>query len=257
MNRMNIFNVGFVLAITGTVAFAGDIVVAPETATPTPLSNTDINRIVCANGQINDVYYSEEKGMKVSYKGANAFVKYLIKVESNAQRLVTQSTEIIVVCAGEVYTLIAQPQKIDTVTVRLAGGNKKRVKDNIAALEAIPLEQRVINLIQAAYKDEIPDSFVVANEPTDPAIRVPLPGDGRSARLFEEIEYKKRRTIRIDGMGLFLTEYIVGARKKVELKETEFLLPEFGSGIIGVSMDPLKLDPGQSGRLFIVEKGGQ
>lgn len=257
MKHLKIISAVAALFLAANVAVAVDVVVTPEAATPIALSNTDINRIVCANGQINDVYFSEEKGLKVSYKGANAFVKYLIKVEASTQRLVTQSTEIIVVCGGEVYTLIAQPQKIDTVTVRLTGGAKKRVKDNLTMLEGIPLEQRVITLIQAAYRDEIPESFIVTNEAPTAAIVVPQPGTNRNGRLFEEIESKKRRTVKVDGLGLSLTEYVIVARKKVELKESEFLLPDFGSSIIGVSMDPLQLDVGQSGRLFIVEKGGQ
>ena len=54
-------------------------IIKPERTTLVELSNHDMNRIHCANGEINDLYYSEEKGITDKIEGSNLFIKYKIR----------------------------------------------------------------------------------------------------------------------------------------------------------------------------------
>lgn len=248
--RRNSLLVAGLLAISVT-AYADQEIVQPETTTPVILSSTDVNRIVCTAGLINDVFYSKEKGMTITRKGNNAFVKYLIRVKGEAKTLVSQPTEIHVVCNNEVFTIIAKPERVQARTIRLASGIKGRMQENIATYGAMPFEQKVLMLTRAVYKDDIPEGFAVKAMSSKLVVK---PTEAELKRIFSAIEVIKRREIRVEGLGMRLNEYTLNAKQKVQLHETDFLLKEFGAEIAGVTVHPLKLRAGQQGRLLIVEK---
>lgn len=233
--------------LTGLSIFISSGVIAettvlPETPTPVVLSNTDVNRVVCANGTISDAFFSEEKGLTLMRKGSNAFIKFKIKVTGfDAMQHVNKQAEIYIVCNGAVYTLLAQPQKVPAMTIRLSDNTKQRMQSNIDLMNAMPFEEKIHYLTRAAYKDEIPESFSVT----------PV---SKSLSVFKEIDIDLIRQIRVDGVGFRLSEYALKAKSTVDLLETEFLRTEFGTDIAAVTIDPLHLEPGQQARLFIVER---
>jgi len=245
-----------VLGCAALPAMAGDITITPDVTTPIRLSNTDINRIVCVRGDIEDALYSKEKGLKISWEGKNAFVKYLIQVTPNGEKYVQNNTEIHIVCDSEVYTLVATPEQGGPQTIYLAASTRNRAEKNISMMGAMPMEQKVLMLIQAAYTDDtIPDTFSVTR------FNKPVKADGsppssveNSKPLWEEVDITLARVIRVDGVGLSLKEYSVIARANVDLRETDFLRKEFGDAIAGITIDPPKLKAKEKGRLFIVDR---
>jgi len=52
--------------------------ILPEVTTKILLSNRDVNRIICQNGPIKDIVFSQEKGMTVKTHDNNAFVKFMM-----------------------------------------------------------------------------------------------------------------------------------------------------------------------------------
>ena len=231
-----------------------DAVVTPELAKSVVLSNTDINRVVCQEGDINDVFYSQEKGMTVINKGSNAFVKYLIKKKGGKELYVTQSTELHIICHGLTYTLIAQPQRVSTQTVYLSEGVKTRIERNREMFSGMDYEEKILHLTQQIYRDEIPDNFRVSENMTHITVK---PTEKALVPLFKSITITKVKDIEAEGMGLSASEYFVVAKQRVKMLEVDFLQREFGSDIAAVTLTPLELNPKESARLIIIWKGGK
>lgn len=225
---------------------ANALTILPETVTPVTLSNRDINRIVCTTGDINDVYYSAEKGIKVSNEGANSFVKFLIKHDGQKEQYVSVRSELYLVCNHQVYTLMVEPKAISGQTVRLGGGVANQMRTNIKRFGALPQESRAIALTKAAFKDDIPDSFTV--NVTEGIKRA------WQKSSINGMSYLKHRVIIMEGLGFKLTEFWVKATGKKYLQERDFLKTIFGKNIFAVTLGVDVLEKGQVGRVFIVEK---
>ncbi len=239
--------------VMATHAYA-DAVVTPELTKYVVLSNTDINRVVCQEGHINDVFYSKEKGMTVINKGSNAFVKYLIKKKRGQTLYVTQSTELHIICNGLTYTLIAQPQGVSTQTIYLSEGVKTRIEKNRDMFSGMDYEEKILHLTQQIYRDEIPDNLRVSKNMTP--IKV-TPTEKTLIPLFQSITITKVKEVQAEGMGLLASEYFIVAKQRVKMLEVDFLQQEFGSDIASITLTSLALDPKESARLIIVSKGGK
>jgi len=237
--------IAIIAAIGITVAQAGYIV-KPERATEVVMSNIDVNRIVCDSGKISDIFYSEEKGVVVTSSGRDAFVKVKMKRKVGSGELIRPvlNIDLHVVCDGSVYTIIGALKPVPSQTIRLKSASRN-IKENIKILGAMPEEKRLQWIIRAAYKNDYPDSFIVKD------VNRPF-GDAGSVYL------DIKRTIRIDGLGLKLTEYEATASVSTMIHESLFLQPEFGKHIVAVSLDMerMKLDAGQKFRVFVIEKVG-
>jgi len=223
--------------------------VLPEVATRVVLSNRDVNRITCSEGPIKDIIYSKEKGISVKTEGNHAFVKFLITRDpvTGDLKYATVPSEFYVVCGRDsvVYTLIALPRNVPAQAVQLVSLRKK-IKKNISLFEGLPFERKVVLMVKAAFRDEIPESFTVK----------PI---NRKLDLFRHVNITLRREIRADGEGLVLKEYVLvlkdsypGAQRRLE--EKLFLLPELTRHPVGISLEKLILRKGVPSRLFIVER---
>ena len=222
------------------------LTVFPDTITHVNLSNRDINRIHCAEGSINDAFTSTEKGLQIDNVGANAFVKFVIKETGFEREYVTARSEIYVVCNDEIYTLIVNPKDQPATTIQLSTGRKKDIEKNTQLLSPMAEEERAIFLTMNTLHDEIPDSFTVTLA-NDEAWQ-PYPMENNLVQL------QLRRTVRVDGSGLGLKEYLVKTQYYRQFSELDFLTSKLGANIFAVTLDPLELTPGQVGRLIIVER---
>jgi len=227
----------------------GGVRVLPEATTRVVLSNRDINRITCAEGPIKDIIYSKEKGITVKTEGNDAFVKFLIPTDPMTGELkyATAPSEFYVVCGKDsvVYTLIALPRNVPAQAVQLTS-LEKNIKKNISIFEGLPFERKVLLMVKAAFREEIPDSFTVKHL-------------NRSLDLFRYISVILRKEVKADGEGLVLKEYVLllkdsypGTQRRVE--EKQFLLPELTHNPVGISLEKLILRKGRPSRLFIVER---
>lgn len=218
--------------------------VLPEIATHVRLSSTDVNRIVCPS-DIHDVVFSKEKGVDVKVNGRNAFVKFLVKKEPDGKEIHSKTpTELFVVCGGDVYTLITQPARIPSQTVRLSSGSEKRIEENLELMGSLPFEKKVLDIIRSMYTGDIPDSFLVrsVDEPV-------LTTNGLDVRL--------KRIVEVEGEGLRGKEFSVTLKEKdaTKLSEKDFLHPAITKKPLGITLDKLRLDsPDDTARLFIVER---
>lgn len=225
-------------------AIPSDIAILPEIATPVEMSSTDVNRVVCAS-VIDDVVFSKEKGLSVHYTKRDAFLKFQVIKENGQFLYATAPVELYVVCGEKVYRLIAVPKRVPSQTVRLIAGPSDRLKSNIALLSGLPFEEKVLTLIKSVYTESIPESFTVT--PSHEAVD-----------LFSQVEVTLTRTIVADGEGFFVKEFEVRPKgAHVDLTEKDFLKAELALRPVAVTIDRMSLNPGQSARLLIVERGGE
>jgi len=212
----------------------------PEITQKAALSRSDVNRVVCRE-PIKDVFYSEEKGVKVKFSGNSAFVKFRIDKAGDDLRYSTTPTELFIVCGGNTYNLIAIPRPIPAQTIRLENGRAGKARENAALFRDLPLEKKILELIRRAYTDDLPESFTVTSE-------------NRPVPLFRDLTCILRRFITVDGEGLTLKEYAVTPSVDgMELAERDFLRREIAGHPIALSFDRPRVGKGDTARLFVVE----
>ncbi len=239
----------FIAATALMVAAAGtcfaDTVIQAEVPTTVELSNTDINRIVCT-GTMNDLIFSQEKGMTGHFSGNNGFIKFKIQDMGNEYIYADTPSELFVVCNNTVYTLIVTPSNIPSVTLRLASPTGDSFKKNIALYKKLPLEKRALQLVKEAYTNTYPTSYRVSSA-------------HRSIPFSPELDVTLQQIVDIDGVGLRLKKYQVSsiAKDEIELNERTFLSAAISSSILAVAVEQHSLNPDQSTRVFIVEQKEQ
>jgi conjugal transfer pilus assembly protein TraK len=240
--------------ISGTV-----VTVMPEIATHLFLSSSDVNRVVCNEGPVKDVIFSQEKGLLTKIVGNSVFVKYQAAQDSISSEITYAKvpTEIYIVCGDDsVYTMIATPKVMPPQTVQLSKGEEEKIKKNLALFEGQPLERKVNTIIKAAYRDEVADSFEVLPE-KGKRVKVAFDRKQTADSVFNFINISMRRTIVVPGEGLELREFVLTKKDNVEgnvqLHEKFFLKPEFGMRPVAISLSK-HMVADEPVRLFVVQK---
>lgn len=221
-----------------------NITVLPEITTPVAMSATDLNRINCP-AEIKDALTSTEKGVIVKIAGKDAFVKFkVIKTPEGKMKYSTTPTEIFVVCGENTYSLIALPKKIPSQIIRLGSGAEKRIQENQSIYGSLPFEKKIIRAIKDIYTEQIPDSYAVT--PTN-----------RQIGNYQEFSVLSRRSVDIEGEGLRVVEMEVAlkpGKREFKLNEKFFLIKQFTTNPVAISLEKQVLSPGENVRVFIVEQ---
>lgn len=217
--------------------------ILPETITPVDMSNQGINRVVCTSGEINDVYFSEEKGVIVTIDKNQALIKFLIASNGQSETYVTAESEFYVVCAGTTYTLIATPLPIEPKTYRLGDPYGERKEKLSSIFTPMTLEERAIKATHMVFK-----------------------GDGDLLRkITGELKFERKDLVpdaivstadvyKVDGFGLVVREFRVTAKENISsLQEIQFLHPIYSKNIIAITVAPHSIEKGQIARVFVVE----
>lgn len=215
--------------------------IKPEMPTNVQLSNRDINRIICP-GPMTDLIFSEEKGITGHFSGNNAFVKFKAEDINGELSYANAPSELFVVCNGAVYTLIAEPQEIPSVTLNLAAPSRESFQKNIEHYKNMPMEKQVLQVIREAYEGIYPPSYKVTKD------EIPMPMCG-------DLSVTQTVTLDVEGVGLRLMEYratnATGA--DIEVREKDFLEMEISDAIIAVAIEDHVLPPQGATRIFVVE----
>jgi len=226
-------------------------IVKPDSAKTVRLSNTDINRVVCQSGEINDVFFSQEKGVTVVNKGGNAFVKYLVKQTAEGNEYITQATEIHVICDSKTYTLIGQPSQINAQTVYLNSGQNSHAQSNIDRYKGMAFEERILDLTQQIYRGQIDDHLSVSYD--DKIVQV-FPKEFQRLNFFNKFTVKSVLKVQVDGLNLQGVEYHIHAKQAVNLQEQDFMEQDLGIEILGITLSQFKLKAGEVARLIIIQR---
>lgn len=251
------------LAVTApTIPAAAQTVSAlPEQTSHIRLSNHDVNHLVCAGGEIEDVRYSAEKGLAVERGGSDAWIKFLVLETENmglkTRSYVTAPSEFFVTCNGAVYPLYTEPSDIPAQTVNLLPGQAQRARANDALLAPLVEEERAVSITLAVLQDRVPASFS-ETAPAREAISLPDRPD---------ISITERRRFEIEGAGLSISEYritptltqraVTEPPAPILLDERAFLSTQLGNHIFAVTLDRLSLGAGDAARLVVIRRSQQ
>jgi conjugal transfer pilus assembly protein TraK len=214
--------------------------IRPETPLEVALSSSDVNRITC-NEPISDLIYSSEKGLEGQFTGNNAFIKYKVVRQGKEEVYATKPTELYVVCGGDVYTLIATPQRVPAVTLKLSTPREAKIE---RAFNGLPYERKVVQLVQEGYRGSYPDHYRVTEENRE----IPLSPDLR-------VIHKRTVTLEEEALRLKIF-YLTGNPEQgqtLELTERDFLQPALGQQIAALAIEDHTLSIGSMTRLFVVE----
>ncbi|WP_333837387.1 type-F conjugative transfer system secretin TraK [Novosphingobium sp.] len=237
------------LVLAPLPAAAQTIVALPDQTSTIRLSNRDINHVICAGGEIEDIKFSAEKAIAVERAGSNAWIKFLVREVDDAgavtRSFVTVPSEFFITCNGAVYALYAEPSDIPAQTVTLQAGATQRARANEELLGPLVEEERAVSITLSMLQDRIPASF------TSVAPRA----DRLRLASLAEAEIDERRRVEIEGSGLSASEYLVTAIAEVTLDERSFLVPDLGVNIFAVTLDRTVLKPGEAARLIVIRRG--
>jgi len=235
------------LAVPVLAADSGEddplVVVFPEHTTKVNLSSTDVNRFVCP-GPIKDVMFSQDKGIKVKIAGENAFVKFQALKKGQEVLYSKTPSEFYLVCDEDVYSMIGMPRQIPAQTVRLSSGLKKKIEENLSLFAGLPLEKKVLKLVKQAYTRDLPESYTVHRL-------------GKQMDLYNQVWLVAKRDILVEGEGLGVREYVVSLKNgegQWRLSEKDFLRSSLTQNPLAVAIEEPLLGPGDSTRVFIVER---
>ncbi len=230
-------------------AMAQTIVALPDQTSTIRLSNRDINHVICAGGEIEDVKFSAEKAIAVERAGSDAWIKFLVREIDDAgavtRTYVTVPSEFFITCNGAVYALYAEPSDIPAQTVMLQSGSVQRAKANEELLGPLVEEERAVSITLSMLQDRIPASFTSV---------APRSGPLRLG-LLPDASIEERRRIEVDGSGLSASEYLVSVASDTLLDERSFLDSALGANIFAVTIDRGTLSAGETARLIVVRRG--
>ncbi len=239
---VKIFATTAALMIAVTSNCLADTVIQAEIPTTVELSNMDINRIVCP-GPMNDLIFSQEKGITGHFSGNNAFIKFKIEDAGDDYIYADTQSELFVVCNNAVYTLLVTPTDIPSVTLRLASPSGDTFKQNIDHFKKMPLEKQALQIIREAYNGTYPTSYRIS-------------GSTRKVPLSSELEATLTQVVDVDGVGLRLNKYLVKslAQGPIEVDEKVFLSSSLSQSILAIAVEDHRLQPGQSTEAFVVDQ---
>lgn len=216
--------------------------VAPDVRTTVKVSNRDVNRFVCP-GTMQDMIFSKEKDITGHFSKSDAFIKFKITQVGTEKQYATEENELFLVCDGNVYTIITEPADMPSTTVRLIPPAGDSLKQNVAMFKNMPLEKQALHIIRQAYGDHYPSSYKV----TETEQLVPVRPD---------LNVLLRQYIDVEGIGLRLKRYDITstAFDVISVAETDFLRSDVSPSLLAVAIEDHNLNPGESTRLFVVEK---
>lgn len=232
--------------------------VLPEIVNQVVLSNTDVNRIACP-GPVQDLIYSTEKQVEASYWEKDVFIKFKKAKRGTDVLYAADPTEFFIRCEDTVYNIVATPQQVSAVTLRLASPRRQQIESNVSAFAGMGLEEKILKLIKQAYRGEIPEDYTQEKR-------------NDFVNLSQDLIVTKKLVIKVEGEGLILTEYQArsnrydtrtgtglqakNSEEELRLRETDFLRPSMGKRILAVSVVDHVLKRGDTTRVFVVSQAG-
>ena len=195
---------------------------------------------------MSDLIFSQEKGMTGHFSGNNAFIKFKIEDAGDEYIYAEEQSELFVICNNSVYTLIVTPSDIPSVTLRLASSKGDHFKQNIGHYKNMPLEKQALQLIRESYNETYPTSYRVQHT-------------SKTKTIASDLEAELVQIVDVEGVGIRLHKYILSsqAEEPVTVDEKFFLVSSVSNSILAVAVENHNVFPGQTTRVFVVEKREQ
>jgi conjugal transfer pilus assembly protein TraK len=221
------------------------VYVKPNRTTMVEMSSLDINRVYC-DGEITDVIFSEEKGVKVKIVKNNAFVKFAMRKIEDREIPVENPVDLFFVCNDQVYNVIALPKRIPSTFIYLESKDKKKIQEVVERAKDLPYEKRLLDIIKAIYVNKYEPNYQVVKM-------------NKEFYLFKDVKVVLEKVIDIEGEGLrakifSLTTQFESNTQYVEIKEKDFVRKELTTIPLAISLDKTRLQGKDKATLIILEK---
>lgn len=205
------------------------------------LSGVDINRVVCPT-EVENVIYSEEKGIKVAISGRNVFIKYLMQKAGDEIEISRTPVDIYIVCGRKVYSMIAFPERIPGVLIYLED-KELELKRKLETSKGTYIENRIIDIIRSIFSGK-------------PVEGANLKYVDRDINIFNEISIRERANYELDFEGLTIRYFEITSRsdKDIRLTERQFLHSKITTNPLALSLEKLVLKPGERTFLIVIER---
>ena len=225
------------------------VIVYPEKTVWLRLSNTDVNRIVCAKGEITYVFTSQEKGVVTEIKGDELYVKFkaLLDSETGSIKRIKTPTEFYIRCAGETYSFIARPRAIPSRSIYLES-RKHLAKPSENILNKMSLDSAVAEVVRSVFLSRIPPSWQKKRNFTP--LRVTLHTGTFSVRIIETAAY------RIPGVPVLVRLFQLSSKSRIQLSEKLLLNPSITRNPLAISILDHVLTPTGTPAVIIERIGG-
>jgi len=233
---------------TATSIASYPVTVYPEKTVWLMLSNTDVNRIVCLQGDVEYVYTSKEKGVVTEIRGDELYVKFkaLLDQQTGKLKRIRTPTEFYVRCAGETFSFIAKPRRIPSRTVYLKS-LKQKVKPPEDLMKKDSLTSALVEVIRSVFLGRIPPSWEKVKKEKVNVIRIL---DDVKVRISEKEDWK------IPGLPVLVRLFSVSASKRVQIGEKLLLDASITKNPVAISLLDHVIEPGTATLAVIVEREG-
>ena len=208
------------------------------------ISQGDVNLLRCESGTITDRTYSEEKPL--IYKQAEESIAYvkLAQQQVGAEiKYYTKEIDLYMTCNGEVYSLMLVPKPIPTQHIVLSPGRGHGMEQNISMFRELDWEDAALTLIdKVQFSDDMPASFGVSMASIEQQWEGIIPTV--RARLI--------RSVKPEGVGLVVHEYVVFSENSVPLNEFDFV--HLRKNTFAVRLSSSTLQANVAAKAFVVER---
>ena len=205
------------------------------------ISLKDVTRVVCFTN-ITRVIYSKEKGMEIKTVDRNAFIKNLPKeaVDPITGRIAAEydsrPKEVYLVCGDKTFSLLLIPKDIPANTIYLKSSYVEKEKA-FSFEKSNDYENTILKLLKSAYSENVPEGYSVDNIET-------------VFKEYQEIRLVHKRNY--TGIMFEIQEYIVIAKKELNINEITLLEAISPKNPLAVSIVSPLLRPNEQSRVFIV-----
>lgn len=235
---------------SGAEEVAGRITVYPEVTTFVTMSQSDINHVICTDGNYDWApISSDEKGIsKMRANGSDLTIKFKLQKSAKGETEYSRSTtDIHISCAGQRYILIAKPEAVVVRPIYLSAGVKKRIEESAGLFKGIDTDDKIIQLMKAAATNPRP------HIPSAPFRVISVM---RPVKIFQSLSTVLVRRITVDGIPFELLEYEVRYTGEGEITpDWDDLAAKLGQmdSNLGLSMDRETLSAsGGAARVYLV-----
>lgn len=237
-------NTGLLTSVDSTVQ-----VVYPDQFTPVTISSRDVNYLKCNDGYITSRTFSEEKPLmyEKGQKDDHAFLKLKTQVFSDGVvKYFKDPLELYVTCNGEVYSMQLTPSEVYSQKIVLKAGQSNVIKKNIAMFKGMALEKTAIDLIDKVQfeRNSLPPTFKTINSVDNNWI--PL--------TKSKVKYQLLRTIKPEGIGLQVKEYLIWTPEDTKLNEVQFVKYPIVKNMFSLRLGSSFLKKETTTKLYVVQR---
>lgn len=206
------------------------------------ISKTDVNRIICENGNIGKIVYSKDKEISMQKDGENVFVK-LLPVSTKSNGVVVETfindftRDVYVECNEKMYSFNLVPKDVSAQTILLLNNGPRKSNGEARKFEkSNSFEKTITDIMKSVYKEKEPDGYTLEILKSKPI-------------KFAELELLPSKLYVGDSYMVY--EYKIVALSDIELDEKMFI-NFIANNPLSLSLTDLNLKKGDKARLFVI-----